>query len=397
MPSAAHLKRHHNVIGLALTCAALIIIAGSSVAGIQGSGFRLLSFGRISSNESGTLSVNGVAYSTTGATVHIDGRDASQSELRVGQIVMVKGELVPGHTTPDALDISFTGDVRGPISGIDAAGSSIVVLGQTVRLSEDTSFGAGIEPASVAGLDVGTFVEVSGFATAAGELSASQVELAASDTSLQVSGIVEGLDPNGATFHINALQVDFSGATIDGTLADGITATVVGTALPDGVLRAAHVGVSGAAAGAAGQHGHFEGLITSLQSSRDFRVGNQRVITDETTRFKPNEESLAVDVFVKVHGTFDASGTLVASDVDRKKKNAGTISGVVESFDASAGTMAVNGVAVATSSATNFQDGSKQKLRRFRFTDLRTGDTIEANGTSEGGTLQADEIRLLER
>jgi hypothetical protein len=399
MPSAAHLNRHRTAIALALTCAALIVIAGTSVAGIQGSGFRRqsLSLGSISANEAGTLSINDVTYSTTGATVRIDGRDASQTELRVGQVVVVRGELLPGHATPDALEISFTGDVRGPISGIDAAGGSIVVLGQRVRLSEDTRFGAGIEPASAAGLHIGTLVEVSGFATAAGEVSASQVELAAPDASLQVSGSVQGLDSNGSTFHVNALLVDFSGATIDGTLADGRTATVVGEALSGGGLRAAQIGVSTGVAGAVDQHGHFEGLITSLQSAEDFRVGNQRVLTDETTRFMPNGEPLGLDVFVRVHGTFDASGALVARDVDTKKKGAGTILGRVESFDAAAGTMTVNGVPVATSPATKFKDKSTQKLRHLGFTELRTGDTIEATGAAENGTLQANEVRLLER
>lgn len=390
MRTAARLKAQLTPIAVVTACAASIFIAGTSMAGIQGSGFRLMSVGRIAVSDVGTLTVNGVEYATTGAKIHIDNREASQSELRVGQVVTVKASGKPGAATADALDVSFTGDVRGPVSSIDAKKHSLVVLGQTVLLSEDTESDAGA-------LVVGTQIEVSGFPTANGDLSASHIELV-TEPGAQVRGVIEQLDSNASALRVNALTVDYSAATIDGNLQDGATATIEGTALQGGqTLRATHIAVASTADEQAGAHGEFEGIVTSFESSADFHLGNQRIVADADTQFVLKGDTLGLDAAVKVRGTFDASGTLVADRIETRKPGAGGLHGSIESVDAARGTLTVLGVTVEISQATKFKDRSRQHLRRFGFADLRTGDTVEVHGSLQAEVFSAREVRLVKR
>jgi hypothetical protein len=390
MRTAARLKGQLTPIAVAACCAAVIFVGGTSVAGIQGSGFRLMSVGRIEVSDVGTLTVNGVEYATTGAKIHIDNREGSQAELKVGQVVTVKGVGKPGSGTADALDIWFTGDVRGPISSIDSNKHAIVVLGQTVHISEDTESDA--DP-----LAIGTRIEVSGFRTAKGDLSASHVELATEATS-QVRGAIGSLDTNAATFRVNALTIDYSGATVGGALVEGATAAIEGTALEGGAsLRASHVEVASSSAGAAGAHGDLEGIITGFVSAADFQLGNQRIVADADTQVVTQGHALGLDVAVKVRGTFDAGGVLVADRIEVWRNGLGAMRGPVESVNAAQGSLTVLGVSVVISKATKFTDRSKQRLRRFGFVDLRTGDTVEIRGSSRGRVFTAQEVRLIER
>jgi hypothetical protein len=399
MPTAAQLKRHVTSVVLSLGCAALAVVAGRSDAGIQGSGFRLasLSVGEITAIDTGSVWVNGVEYSTAAANVHIDDQEALPSQLRAGQIVTVRGRISPAQRIGEALDIAFISDVRGTISRVDVQQRSFVVLGQTVRLSGDTQFGTGLEATSLEGLTVGTAVEVSAFPTAAGALLASRIDLAEANATLQVRGTVKMLEPGLATFRVNDLTVDFSGATVDGTLGERISARVEGTALQGDVLQATRVAVVAEAAGKAGEQGEFEGLITSYLSDADFRLGHQRVVADGDTRFVLHEQALGPDVPVKVRGTFDSSGALVASKIETKQQGLATVQGLVDSIDSARGTMSVLGVTISTTSATALEDASEQRTSRFGFADVRTGDSVEVSGTLESGALVAREIRLLHR
>jgi len=79
-------------------------------------------------------------------------------------------------------------------------GGTFVVLGQTVRVSGSTLFDDNIQPASIAGLQVGNIVEVSGFPNAAGEIVASRIQQEAAGSALEVKGIVQSLDMTAHTF-----------------------------------------------------------------------------------------------------------------------------------------------------------------------------------------------------
>lgn len=297
----------------ATLCVLAVGIVGTTSAGIQGSGFMTMSVGTITGTNAGSIFVNGVEYSTVNARVTIDGNPASQALLHIGHIVTVNGTVNEDGAMGTADEIAFIGDVRGEIAARDAAAGTFSVLDQTVRITNDTV----IEGS--AALPVGTVVEVSGFPNSAGELVASLVDVQGPANKGQLRGTVSGLDANAQTFLINSLLVDYANANVEGPLTEGATVVVRSTSeSAAGVLEARSVDVS-SGAGAAGQKGNIEGLITSFASDADFQVGSQRVHGDERTNYILRGTTLGPDVAVQVFGTY-ANGVLNADKVKVKKK-----------------------------------------------------------------------------
>jgi hypothetical protein len=308
-------QRAWRVCSLLAAVALLGYGAGSS-AGIQGSGRlqRVIAFGRITAF--GSIFVDGVEYSLNDASISINGRSGTASELEIGQIVTVQGVQATAHEAA-AASVSFTADVMGPITQLDLAGHGLTVLGQTVRTDAATVFGAGIQADTFAGLQPGAMVAISAQEDATGTLYASRVDLLTGTAPLQVKGTVQALDPAARTFRLNDLTVDYSGVQITGKLANGSTATVQSTESPAGtVLYAAEVQVSSGVGGVAGDRGRLEGFITSMTSDEAFTVAGQAVQTDVGTHFVLHGQALAPNLAVTVHGTFTASGTLRAHQIE---------------------------------------------------------------------------------
>jgi hypothetical protein len=103
----------------------------------------------------GSVYVNGVRYETGNAQIEIDGRAATQAELKVGHVVELKGTRGPNGANASAARIVRRNAVTGPIATIDATTNRITVLGQTVLLTASTSFDDSISPANLSGLKAG--------------------------------------------------------------------------------------------------------------------------------------------------------------------------------------------------------------------------------------------------
>jgi len=113
----------------------------------------------------GSIFVNGVEYTTTNAQIRIDDQTGAETELHVGDIVTVNGTVNTDAKTGTATQVTFSGDVAGAVATIDSAGGTFIVLGRTIRVTGSTLFDDNIHPASIAGLQVGTLVEVTGSRT----------------------------------------------------------------------------------------------------------------------------------------------------------------------------------------------------------------------------------------
>jgi len=306
-----------SVIGAGAAGLVLVVGVHNSSAGIEGSGRLVRAVGRITAL--GSIFVDGVEFGLSQARIAIDGRPGSASRLQVGQIVSVEADMT-GRDTGTARNVTFTGDVVGPISRVDLAASAFVVLGQTVKVDGSTLYGDGIASAGLQGLAVGTNVEVSAFVNASGDLMASRVDLQVAGSPLQVNGAVEDLNTPAKTFQINDLKIDFSQATVTGTLANASTATVWADEYPTaGTLHATRVEVSAGVGGSRGEEGRLEGLVTGVSSAGAFYVGEQLVLTDTKTVFVLHGQTLTPNLSVKVHGVFNATGALVAKMVVAQK------------------------------------------------------------------------------
>jgi hypothetical protein len=313
----------------------------------------------------------------------------------VGQIVTIKGTVNADGTTTVAGEVSVAGELRGPVSQVDLANYTVTVLGQVVEVTDATVLDEDIQSGDISSLTASTLIQVSGFPNVAGNLVASRIDLLAAGTPLQVEGIVSELDATTTSFRLNQLRVSYASAMLEGTLANDAVVIVQGTGQDGaGSLIATRVQVIPSVTPAANDRGKVEGIITSFTSNTSFSVNGQQVSTDANTQFQLNGVTLALDVPVKVTGTYAAGGTLAASKVKVKQSSLSVVRGLVDAVSAAAGTLTVLGIPVTTSSVTSFEDRAPQPLRSFQLSDLRTGDYVEIRGatTPNGSGLLATAV-----
>jgi hypothetical protein len=391
-------------LGQALAALTALLLAacgggdgGEPVAGIDRGGITIAQ-GPI--NGFGSVIVNGVRYSTTGATVTIDDQPGTESDLRVGQVVRVEGTVNADGVSGTARRISFNDEVEGPVQSIDLAASRLVVLGQTVRVGTGTSFDDSIVPRSLAGLQVGQRVEVSGLVGADGVIAATRVERKAASATVEVKGPIASVDTATRRFSIGLLQVDYSAATLSGfgtgQPASGDLVEAYGTVSGAGVLLATRVEKrSNALTGTTNDRAEVEGLVTRFESVADFDVAGQRVITSASTRYEGGTSAnLALNANIEVEGGFDASGRIVATEIEFRRDSDVELAGPVESVNAAGDTFVVLGATLRTTALTRFEDQSGADLERFSLADLRVGDYVEVRAYRDASGLVAT---LLER
>jgi hypothetical protein len=301
------------LLRIAAACVVAAGVVATTSAGIQGSGFRnFAAVGVVTSVDD--VTVNGTTYGSAHAHISINGKGGDKSQLHVGQVVEIEGSVDAKGAIAD--QIWYAAEVRGVVTAANPGTRSFSVLGQTVRMTDDTVIDA--DSSTSAAIAAGAIVEVSGFPNAAGDIVASRVAVLQQSDSAQVRGVVAALDQGAKTFLIDTLLVDYDGARVDGHLQNGAIVLVQGDAA-GGALLAQGVAVA-APLGSAGEKGDLEGLITSFASAAEFELNGQRVVGDEKTHYVLHGVALGPDVGVDVSGQFDERGVLVADKVQVKKK-----------------------------------------------------------------------------
>ncbi len=364
---------------------------GGSTAGIDRLG---ISSGTITGF--GSIFVNGVEWRTSGAGISVDDGPGTEADLRLGQVVTVRGTLDANGAGGRAESIDFDNEVEGPIASIDAAAASFVVLGQVVLTSPDTVFDDSIV-GGFAGLAVGDEVEVSGYRDAAGAIRATRVEQHDAGDDFEVKGVVSGLDPVAKTFLLGSLVVNYAGAVLEDfgsdTLGNGDFVEVEGD-FAGGVLVADKVEREDDISGDAGDESEVEGYITRFVSLADFDVAGVRVTTNAGTEFEGGTAAdLALDLKVEVEGEFNAAGVLVADEVEIRVQPDDAdveIAGAVTALQA--GGFAIQGVQVKVTPTTLWKDDSNAALPTFSLADLRLGDYVEIRGAEDGSAAANDVI-----
>ncbi len=363
---------------------------GTSVTGIDRTGGPSFSLAYGTVTGFGSIIVNGVHYETSSSSFTIDGQPGSQDDLSVGDVVLVRGTLATGSTTGTASAVIFDDSVEGPISFIDRNTSTLIVLGQTVQVTADTSFDDRISPPSLDGLEPNDVIEVSGFVGATGEISATRIEPKLASTEFEVTGIVSGHVP-GQSFMINELTVeyasqialiqDFPGGVInDGDLVEAKGGTTLG---PNGELLATRVEFKGSQlAGNANYHLEVEGLITRFSSQSDFDVSGVTVSASNAV-FEGDVNNLGLNVKVEVEGELNAAGTvLIASKVGIRRARIVRIEAAVDSVDAAAGTFVTLGITVEVDALTRMEDKfANPPIQPFTLADLRPDDFVRMRGS----------------
>jgi hypothetical protein len=347
----------------------------------------------------GSIIVNGVEYETDNASFNIDDNPAGQiSSLEVGQVVTVRWSSIDDGATRRADEVIYDDAVEGPISSIDLTAQSFVVLGQTVVVDADTSFAS-----PLFGLDSlanGEFVEVSGLVedTDPGPgvvlvVRATRVERKLVAGELEVRGIVAGLDAVARTFAINGQVVNYATAVLEdfpnNEIANGDFVEAKGTALNGSELVATTVELEDGdeRIGEDGDEAEVEGYVTAFSSASSFSVAGIPVQSSVAAQ----GGTVALGAKVRVQGEFNASGVIIASEVEVRAGADGSnvdtrIAANVDSVE-SGSRLVVLGITVLVDANTRLEDQSDEGVREFSLADLRGGanpDFVEVRGVAQG-------------
>lgn len=262
----------------------------------------------------GSIIVNGVRYDVSGAVVHRDD-DADDSvrhdpsEVKVGMVVAVSGSgIVPAGTgvlpVAAAYTVRYGSSLIGPVSAVGAAGASVTVLGQTVRITSKT-----VQPAS---LSVNDVVEVHGLADAMGGYTATRIDtLAGSTSTYKIVALVDGIDRQAMRLGLNGnLTVSYAGLSLPVGVTPGARVRVwFGANQVNGQWSATRIVVDQPLVSDR-EEASLEGLITSLPQNGLMRVDG--ALVDVSRLSLP---TLTLGERVRVEGRLQA-GVLVATELE---------------------------------------------------------------------------------
>jgi len=357
---------------------------GGGTSGTGGSG--VTSTGTITAF--GSVFVNGVEFNTSGATIVLDDNPAAESNLRVGMVVTVSGSR--SGSSGSATRIEVDDALKGFVEAKPDA-NHWTVMGQTVLVDDRTRFENNVQPG------VGDFAEVHGLVVADGTISGGFIEKKnAPFPAFEVKGFVKNHNDASKTFDIGTLTVNYSNASINdmpnpattswnGLLVEAKGSTCAGAAPVCGTLTASKVEPNGPQMREAAEF-EIEGFVTSLTSTSDFVVGNQRVVTTGSTRFEGGVASdIAVGVKLEVEGVL-ASGVVTASKVEFG--DGIRIEADIDTVGASSFTLrGLPGITVTVNSLTQFEGGVSG------LNNLVAGNHVRVRGRVSGSnTVIATEV-----
>jgi len=368
---------------------ASLAAAGPS-GGISGSGN---SVGKISGF--GSVIVNGRRFDTAGAMIIVDGSSSTQSELRVGQVVVVTADF----DNLKASRVEYLAQIKGPVQALTVVDATLgtatlTVLGQSVATDAATNFeGARLDPASANALAVGDLVEVSGIRDANGVLVASYLEVKPEFAEYQVVG--RATDVTATTFRIGALTVDY--AATGATPRSGNTVEVKGLAADfnggANSLVASKVEVVGGLPLSPGAAVEIEGYVTRFVSPSDFDVNGVRTTTNASTTYEHGGvANLGLNAKIEVEGRVNTSGAVLADRIEIKATGSVRIEGNVEAISTALQRLTVLGVPFSVRPETDLTDNSDLDVDPLQFSDIGVGDRVEMRGFLEGTAVVASEL-----
>ena len=382
---------------LTMVGSAVVLVASGSIhdalAGIHAGGAPAKSKGKVS--QFGSIYVNGVRYDTNQAVFLIDGELGYETDLQVGQVVTVFGSIDAGGTTGIADLVIYEDAVEGPVTGVDPLLNQITVLGQTVIVSDDTSYSFREGADSLSDLRDGDIVEVSGHVNAEGVIVATHVGRAAVHDGFDVTGEVSSVSSDSYRLTIGGLTVDFSAANVYG-LPGGVPEVgqqieVTGGYASGEFVAASISNATRAIAAIPGDEVEIEGLVTNYAAPWDFEVDGVPVSIGWNTQFEGGWLfHIGPNAKLEVEGHVASDGRLIADTVQFERTGSDRIEGRVESILGDR--LVVGGVIIRVSTETEYEDNSDADEHRFGIDNLRTGDRIRVRSYSDDGETIATRL-----
>ncbi len=345
----------------------------------------------------GSVIVNGVHYDTDKAEIIVDGEIASEDALDVGMLVEVDAEETAEDgakdKSPEAKQIRFYSKLVGEIEGIDAQAQTLTVMGQTVIINDETLLDETINELSLAPLDQGTFVRVSGRTQENGEVVASRIDIREKQDRTFFSGLIESIDDNTGLISVDGQTVDSSNANIRGELATGLRIFVRGV-MSDSVLQADRIAVISRMPESQGSTNKDTKEIIDIKgeikrTDDGFTMGDYPLIDLQDDMIQNGELDDIEGELVNITGELSDNGEIIVNSAEIQLPVTLIIKGEVEEINsdtsnlvtdisaAPAGSTAikVNGEYYFAKDDTDFIDRASDE-RFFNVADIRIGDKL---------------------
>ncbi len=351
----------------------------------------------------GSIEANGAVYDTSNASFTVDGQaGATQNDLKVGQVVTMKFTI--SGISRNATSVLYEDTVEGTVESVAGDNLSLVVLGQTVQVTNTTIIDNSIPGQDIANLvPLVDVVEVSGHVKADGVIVATFIEKKTLPIERELKGFVKNHNNVAQTFAIGMLTVDYSTADIGNmpdpsTTWNDLVVEVKGNSLVGGVLTGTIVELE--------EHGIVEGdlvevedFVTTVLGPGDFLLGgNVRFQTTTSTIFSGGtlaeiDEGVKLEVDgVSVNGVVIATKVSFRDSVKLESDVASVTVDLVADPTGKTGTLTLEGlpgITVMTNSQTEFKgQGNPTSLN-----DLAVGVHLRIRGRpGTGNTVIASRV-----
>ena len=334
----------------------------------------------------GSVTVNGVRFASSDATLSDDdGVGLRSDDLKLGQTVRVSGSSDDTTNLGNATAVVVQRGLQGAVSAVNATAGTFTLLGQLVSTNSSTTY-EGIS--GLAALADGNTVEVYGVIQPSGGILATRVERK-TITGATLRGRVSNLNTTAKTFTVGTLLVNYTNATVNGTLANGSVVKVKAAAAPvANLLNASSVKLSDdsaayTSAGAASIK--IKGVADSAPNAGKLTVSGTPVdISNATLK---GGTVVTAGAFLEVKGSWNGT-TLIAREVEFEGSRDVQLGGRNELYGAvsaftSISNFVVNGVTVDASAVNGISPSQ-----------LAVGTYLEVKGNVVGNVLKATKIEF---
>ena len=333
----------------------------------------------------GSIIVGGVRFDDSAASIQDDdGAGLNRGDLKLGMVVRIKG----GKKTDDGSSIRVNADsievhseLQGPVDSKAADSKSIIVLGQTVKISATTFFEDGL---SLATLAVGAVVEVHGFVDPVNNnLTATRIESKPNAKVFKLQGTVSELNTAAKTFKLGTLTISYLTAVVPSslTLANGSVVRVRLAPTPLTGTRTALKVQKFEIEKEDRNEAEVEGIITAFTSTSLFSV-NGLSVDASTATFEGGKTGVVLGARVEVEGSI-VNGVLVAKKVELEDGADAArfeLHGTPLSLNTVAKTFVLRGVTVNYGTATFANGATDTSLSivnvRIEVKGVRSADNI---------------------
>lgn len=344
----------------------------------------------------GSVYVNGTRYHTSGTRFTVDDDNGSESDLRVGMVVTVKGTKSDNGASGSATHIFYDNELKGPVASItpdplDATRQTLVILGQSVEVNANTTFDDD-RGLTFATIQINDVLEVSGYATDSG-LVATHIELQPNDLEIEIRGEIKNLDSD--SFDINGFPVSYDSSTqLDdiALLQNDLYVEVEGQLNASGtILIASEIEGEDRNLDDSMDDAEVEGAIYDYNAvNQTFKILGQAVDASGAVLY-PSTLVLADDLVVEAEGHI-VNGVLIADEVEQKGKKIkvyATLSAV--GADSVSFTFNAIDIVARVNRQTEIEDDINDS--DILLSQLSAGDFVELEAFDDGsGVINAVEI-----